>query len=386
MKPFSIYFGGASRQSMEPLLKEKTKEEGLSPYSRSSSPSSVDSSEPHWKPGFSLRRHRLLAVTVTLLGVVSLLASFHAYTAYTIHEPQIFNITLDAEVQPFVAPKNGQKVFEWRREPFLPDSPSALKKAKQRLQSLVGIDGVAPATVHQTHQIPLHPKVASLDDLPDHVRTDEIVFGFTSPYRRAREMCKTWKHFLQHGSHCLIVLPKEEIVYKKDMEFYLRKEGLQCKVETVDLGQYERYEHRVMDLPRRMVMQNWHNKEGNKVEPKWFVVADDDTQILDMRLLQREMSSRTHQEDHMLCAVTESQQQLGRHGRICYGGGGIVMSASLANKMANRLGECLWWHHWRFGGDEMITHCASTASATEKGGTPPDKLFEEVVGLHRESR
>jgi len=68
------------------------------------------------------------------------------------------------------------------------------------------------------------------------------------------------------------------------MQYYLKKEGLNhCKVATVDMGRYHRYEHRVMNMPRSMQQQEWTDRNGNKVEPKWYVVLDNDSQVLDMR-------------------------------------------------------------------------------------------------------
>lgn len=52
--------------------------------------------------------------------------------------------------------------------------------------------------------------------------------------------------------------------------------------------------------------------------------------------------------------------------------------------MADHMDECFWWHHWRFGGDEMLTHCASTATANATGSIPPEQVMEYVDGLHRE--
>jgi hypothetical protein len=347
-------------------------------YSRSASPASVSSTA---STGLGVRRQRFYAVLVAAAVGGLFIYGWHLTSQHLDTKLHTFDITLRLQEEPYVAIKDGQRVFDWRENAFLPPATPIHKQAAQKVKSLVGYQPTISPPVK--HDITVQPKTVNLDGLPDHVRSDEIVFGFTSPYRRAREMCSTWKHFLQHGSHCLVLLPKEEIVYKREMEFYLQQEGLDCKVETIDLGQYPRYEHRVMSLPSRMYAHEWYNKQGDKVQPKWFIVADDDTQILDMRVLQREVSQRIHTEDNLLCAVTESQQQLGRHGRICYGGGGIVMSASLAEKMATRIGECLWWHHWRFGGDEMLTHCASTVLSTAEKNVAPAKTFEEVVGLHR---
>ena len=86
-----------------------------------------------------------------------------------------------------------------------------------------------------------------------------------------------------------------------------------------------------------------------------------------------------------VCALTESATQIGRHGKICYGGGGIFLSAAFAKKMSDHMDECFWWHAWRFGGDEMLTHCASTSTANATGSIPPDQVFEVVDGLHRKA-
>lgn len=349
---------------MDPLLGDTSAREKEQLYpNRPSSPDAPRQSGYH----ASLPPKRLLP----LLAIITLLASLAFVLAREqVNQPLRFlstsksspkavhSIRLKTVEEAYVAVRDPQRRFTWSAETFLP--AGKLDSAKE-------------------HTIAIHPREAKLDDLPDSVSPEEIVFGFTTPYKRAREMCTTWKHFLRHGSQCLIVLPREEEPYRREMQFYLAKEGLDhCKVATVDLGQYQRYENRVLNMPRAMSEQQWTNGKGESVTPKWYVVVDDDSQVLDMRLLQREMASRPHQEHHMLCAVTESVTQLGRHGKICYGGGGILMSAGLANKMRERMFDCMWLHHWRFGGDEQLTHCAATAM-----GVPADKAFTDITGLHR---
>jgi hypothetical protein len=54
------------------------------------------------------------------------------------------------------------------------------------------------------------------------------------------------------------------------------------------------------------------------------------------------------------------------------------MSAGLVKKMTDKMFDCMWLHHWRFGGDEMLTHCAATATSSA-----PDKVFTDITGLHR---
>lgn len=356
-------FAGSSssataRRSMEPLLGEKQQ---LYP-ARPSSPDEPRQSGYH----SALPARKLLP----LLGVVTALSVL----AFVLAKDQVqqplrllsssskaqktpHSIRLKTVEEPYLAVRDPQRRYTWSSEAFLP---------------------AGKLDTHE-HTIAIHPRQAKLDDLPDTVNPEEIVFGFTTPYKRAREMSMTWSHFLRHGSQCLIMLPREEEPYRREMEFYLSKEGLDhCQVATVDLGQYQRYEHRVLNMPRAMSERTWTNSKGEQVTPKWYVVVDDDSQVLDMRLLQREMASRPHQENHMMCAITESVTQLGRHGKICYGGGGILMSAGLVNKMKEKMWDCFWLHHWRFGGDEMLTHCAATAA-----GVSPDKVFENIDGLHR---
>lgn len=352
---------------MEPLL---SKEKG---YGRSANSN---------LPVSSLRRHRLLSYVFGLASAVVLLLSARSVLRRINDRQHIFDITLRTKQEPFIESKTPQKVFDWSEDAFLPRRESPLEWINGSLAHYRGYErNAAPS---KEHTINVYPRQAVISGLPDNVKPEEIVFGFTSPYLRVRDMCATWKHFLKSGAQCVIALPKDQVMFVRDLKYYLEKEGLEhCHVEAVDLGKYERYEQRVMNMPRLMHNTAYTDKNGKEIKPKWFVVADDDTQVLDIALLQREMSKRPHTQDHFVCALTESSNQMARHGKICYGGGGILISAAFVKKMSDRMDECFWWHHWLFGGDEMLTHCASTATANATGSIPPDKVMEHIDALHR---
>ena len=296
--PFSAFFGGAARQSMEPLLAKEGKED----VSRSGSPIARS-------PGAGarasailstllLRRRQVLVLIVFVVCFSSLLVGSRKLAKRVADRQHIFDLTVRVTREPFVEVPEPQKLFAWNSEPFLPPAESPIAYLNGSLAEFRGHQRNAPPA--KEHTLSLYPAVQDLHSLPDNVRPEEIVFGFASPYHRARDMCRTWRHFLKHGSQCLLVLPPEEYMYLRDMQFYLEKEELgRCHVVVADLGKFTRYEHRVMNMPRQMQQEEFLDSSGNKIIPKWFVVQDDDSQILDMRVLQREMSLRRHDEDHM---------------------------------------------------------------------------------------
>lgn len=310
--PFSSFFGGPGRQSMEPLLSKEAKE----PFSRSSSP--ILKSHARGGAYLTVRKQRLFAYILILAFLVSVYLGSRNFVRKLNDRRHVFDITLHTATEPYTKPKDPQKVYTWSQDAFLPEKQSSFAYLNGSLAQFRGYQPNAPP--HKEHTISIHPKEADLSGLPDNVKPEEIVFGFTSPYLRVREMCATWKHFLSSGAQCVIALPKEQETFVKDLHYYLEKENLQhCQVKTVDLGKYQRYEQRVLNMPRLMSRNTTYiDRNGKPVEPKWYIVADDDTQVLDMRVLRREMNMRPHNEDQFgehpsdclfLCFCSESPHQ-----------------------------------------------------------------------------
>ena len=280
---------------MEPLLAKEGKE-GLSPlfspgYRVYGTGSAVLSS-------LFVRKRQVLTVLAAAAVLLAAVSGTRSFARRVADRQHVFDLSIRTTTEPFVEVDTPQQLYSWSTEKFLPPAESSLAYLNASLAQLRGHQRNAhPA---KEHTLSLYPSVQDFSALPDSVRPEEIVFGFTSPYHRARDMCRTWRHYLRHGSQCLITLPPEEYMYVRDMKYYLEKEGLgRCHVLVHNLPKHGRYEHRVMDQPRRMQQEEFLDDNGKKIIPKWYVVADDDSQILDLQILQREMASRRHDEDHM---------------------------------------------------------------------------------------
>lgn len=251
-------------------------------------------------------------------------------------------------------------------------------------RSFLGLDGSSFSTSPR-RTIPLFPRTSSLDAYPpdQRVRAADIVFAFATDVDRAKKMAPSWKHFLKHGSSCLIVLPPEEKDRHEEVAQMLAEQGLKrCKTVNIDLDTsiYGRYEHRMLYMPRALLAQDWQGEDGQKVDPRWYIVLDDDTHILDMSVLQRELSSRSHAEPNLLCGVSESIKQLRHVGRVCFGGAGIIISRALLHSMADILPECLEKFKGVRGGDGMLTECAALSQRLSV-----EQVMTEVPSLHRQS-
>ena len=65
---------------------------------------------------------------------------------------------------------------------------------------------------------------------------------------------------------------------------------------------------------------------------------------------------------------------------MAFGGAGMLVSRAMMSAMYSSWGECLERYRDLFGGDEMLTRCAATASGRTK-----QTVTTEERGLHRAS-
>ena len=200
-----------------------------------------------------------------------------------------------------------------------------------------------------THQLPLI--------LKRHPRPYEPTFHFsmcTSP-SRAITMAPLWAHFAsaptlpsspRHPSpsdpnpdrvapSCLVT----DAVGDNDVGAYARADetfaanGLRCRMRTSSrVG--ARYEMRVLGL----LTDAWKESERRRWQDgdrmvEWFVFGDDDTFWVDPEDLKDLLASHDWREDVMLGGFSEAKLNFGNHGKIAYGGAGIVISRTLVRKM-----------------------------------------------------
>lgn len=244
---------------------------------------------------FGARRNRTTNLLIAVLIVGGCLGGY--IRAATMRKHYI-DIVVRPQEEQYFGNLHRQEQYTWTTDRFLPQD-SLLSWTVRPFAWVLGL--TIPRPVRE-HAIATFPRQIELnDDLPQTVQAEEIVFGFVTPYSRAKEMSEHWDQFLRQGANCLVVLPPNEASLVDELTYFLRtKRGFKgCRATTVDLGQYPRYEHRVLDLPRRMFMQTWTDAYGKVITPKYYVVGDDDTAWLDLRALQREMSLRDYTKHHM---------------------------------------------------------------------------------------
>lgn len=200
-----------------------------------------------------------------------------------------------------------------------------------------------------THQLPL-----TLKRPP---RSHEPTFHFsmcTSP-ARAITMAPIWSHFAsaptlpsparhpsavdpspdRYAPSCLVT----DAVGDNDVGAYQRADdafaasGLRCRMRASGRTG-ERYEMRVLGL----VADAWRESERRRWQDgdrmvEWFVFGDDDTFWVDQEDLKDLLAGRDWREDVVLGGWSEAKENFANHGKIAYGGAGIVVSRTLLRKM-----------------------------------------------------
>lgn len=295
-------------------------------------------------------------------------AHFYREQFGPVHRPHHYSVSIRTEVHPFgdaVARAHAPIAPNWSTKPFL------------------GFDNQTGSPARE-HTLSLFPRLASLDAFPadQHVNAEDIVFAFATDVARIRKMAPSWKHFLRQGSSCLIVLPPVQRKRHGEVAKILAEHGLsRCKSITsdVDAKSYPRYEHRMLNMPQALLAQDWRTEDDRELHPRWYIVLDDDTHVLDMGILLRELSSRQFTQPNLLCGTSESIGQLRHAGRICYGGAGIIFSQALLQSMVDVLPKCFNKFRNITGGDAMLTACAALAQNTKV-----EQIMTDVPSLHRE--
>ncbi|GAA5962418.1 hypothetical protein JCM21900_003779 [Sporobolomyces salmonicolor] len=208
---------------------------------------------------------------------------------------------------------------------------------------------------------------------------ERLLFGLVTTVERAKYMSQLWELWMlprwpadEGTPSCLILLSSDEKPSAiRELTHILEERGLPCGVRT---SSYERYEVRVLNMVRSM--RDYAEEIGKPID--WFIFNDDDTFWLDIRTLRRLLSKYDPSEKWLVGATTESQNQLESHGRMAFGGAGILASAPLLSAMYQIWGECYDRYKNAFGGDEMLTRCGALAKGVTK-----QTVTTEEKGLHQ---
>ncbi|GAA5935472.1 uncharacterized protein JCM15063_001047 [Sporobolomyces koalae] len=208
-------------------------------------------------------------------------------------------------------------------------------------------------------------------------KNSKIMFGMSTTPDRVLWNLPVWQHWLPAALNApldptnldqvsslplLLVLtpppnPTEEARTREAVE------------EAQTLGMYvemrkreaDRFETRYFALAEELYREALRRESqgGDRVE--WFVFADDDTFFPDFDSLVRLLSSYDSNDDQLIGTLSESTKQVAQWGHIAYGGAGIYVSRATIEKMNSNdaWATCLTKFGSAFGGDAMISHCAS---------------------------
>ncbi|CAF0873515.1 unnamed protein product [Adineta steineri] len=181
--------------------------------------------------------------------------------------------------------------------------------------------------------------------------TEDIYFALTTSTKRIINTVHYIKFWAKlPGINCLIVLEQNDFDNNRNITEYLIHEGIPCNIQSSNIA---RYEERYLELFHLA----WNYQEINKRKAiEWFAVGDDDTVWFInnlLRVLQQYNSSNTI----YLGDISDNRDQVQHYGAyFAYGGGGIVLSRSLALIFSTYPEKCKQYLNI-FGGDGMIGKC-----------------------------
>lgn len=119
---------------------------------------------------------------------------------------------------------------------------------------------------------PLFSSSHTLDIFPVHAQLDahaptseQLLFAFTTTAKRAAEFHTLWRHFLQHGSPCIVVLPPEEAEEREALQETI---GSQCHVRVSDRARYE-------DRVGSVAQEATDEARELATDVRWVIVGDE---------------------------------------------------------------------------------------------------------------
>ncbi|GAA95859.1 glycosyltransferase family 31 protein [Mixia osmundae IAM 14324] len=212
-----------------------------------------------------------------------------------------------------------------------------------------------------SHELPVFPRVPRLD--PQKAPTpQEIFFSFATSVDRLIRFAPLWPLWLHAGSPCLIVLDERERPRHQEAVDSLRRYDLRCELLY---SPSPRYEHRVLGSVVFMRKET----QRHRLRIKWYFIADDDTCIFSIDGVRRMLEKYDPRKMLMIGNTSEGVEQAGIFGIMAFGGSGIVLSKPLLDAMAREHDKYLSDKNDSmniFGGDEMITRCASMLMGLDK--------------------
>ncbi|KAG0151389.1 hypothetical protein CROQUDRAFT_36799 [Cronartium quercuum f. sp. fusiforme G11] len=226
----------------------------------------------------------------------------------------------------------------------------------------------------------------------------DLMFGMTTTAERATVISHVWSHWLNPNSKsssknkhqelpsCVILLPQSNFettsadqISQADQlinTLHHERQLPSCKVINTIAPHTDRYEVRCFAILKEMYQIA--NSDG--IDPKWYIIGDDDTVWVDERMLRRELSNYDHEGKWFLGSTSEAIAQLNTFGNIAYGGAGILISKGLFKEMVRIHDDCLEENKDVFGGDGMYTLCAAKAMGNN---ATKETVLTQVEALHQ---
>ncbi|KAM0752729.1 hypothetical protein T439DRAFT_323343 [Meredithblackwellia eburnea MCA 4105] len=293
-------------------------------------------------------------------------------------------VTINPTQRVYLTQPSMNDTVPWLNEDLFPKSPIKQNKNSWSFRKKPEPSDPTTTTTTVVHTLDVLPRVVVV---PTHApEPAKLVFGIVTTIERARVMSHLWDRWLDppppSSSHqsgkeegkpsCLVLFsPFESDEDVKQLEDEWKVRGVRCAVRK---GKYPRYETRVLSLV--VEFREYAEEIGKSFD--WYIFNDDDTFWLDLSTLRRMLAGYDPTSDHFLGASTDNVLQLQRHGRMAFGGAGMLVSNSLGVKMHALGDECVEKFQHVFGGDEMVTRCAALAMGKTK-----ETVTTEQKGLHQ---
>ncbi|KAJ3210311.1 hypothetical protein HDU82_008383 [Entophlyctis luteolus] len=238
------------------------------------------------------------------------------------------------------------------------------------------LKAVLPESYRPVFEVP----PVSLPDQKSKASIHDFVFGMSTTAERAVPNMKLWKSWLKvdSGMSPPLVISFHKRITRKTSERRSRVKVLNmAKENLLDIRftstTIKRYEKRILYLLREL----W---DVATPTTKWFVIQDDDTLWITQNALVDTTMKYPDPLTNDIIFGAESEANMGDHGHIAYGGGGIVISRRLAERL-NKPGvleDCYRRFDYIFGGDGIISECVARVT-----GKPRESIILYEESLHQ---
>lgn len=201
----------------------------------------------------------------------------------------------------------------------------------------------------------------SASNFPQNVDASAFIFGVSTTYQRFEEnrtpYINDWAYWLtdgagrSNGGTLLLTLSDASEEQLRVARRLLRRAGIDADVQASTAPDMA---VRYLYLVPAMLS---HRK---RLEKKWFVLCDDDTFFPSMHALARKMAEFDHTAEMYIGALSEEVYAVLRHGPQAFGGAGVFLSYTTAQRIAGLFDECSSaekLHEAEEQGDRLLHQC-----------------------------